>query len=66
MRGEKHNGIEEDLPYGFPEKLTSSMVWDANDISISSEGVGNEKPYLLVLTDDQIAEIDSALRRFQG
>ncbi|KAJ5637417.1 hypothetical protein N7490_007296 [Penicillium lividum] len=52
------------LPHGFPQRLIADMAWEGKDISMSHLQ-SDETPYLLVLQDQQLAEIDAALRHFQ-
>ncbi|KAJ5117454.1 hypothetical protein N7448_011086 [Penicillium atrosanguineum] len=52
------------LPGGFSKKLSSDMVWEGKDISLEG-GASNGAPYVLVLPDTQLVEIDAALRYFQ-
>ncbi|KAI9368038.1 hypothetical protein BJX61DRAFT_537573 [Aspergillus egyptiacus] len=52
------------LPDGFPQKLGSPMAWEGKDISLNPSP-GAETPYLLMLQDPQLVEIDTALRHFQ-
>lgn len=52
------------LPYGFPHKLGSDMAWKRETISIDHP-TGAETPYLLILQDPQLDEIEAALRHFE-
>lgn len=52
------------LPHGFPHKLGSDMAWKRETISIDHP-TGAETPYLLILQDPQLDEIEAALRHFE-
>lgn len=53
------------LPYGFPNKLVSKMAWERVNVSLDYT-VDDESPYLLILQDQQLVEIDAALRHFRS
>ena len=57
--------MKEHLPHGFPKRLTGDMAWERDDISMDRRADG-ETPYRLVLQDQQLVEIDAALRHFQS
>lgn len=46
------------LPEGFPKKLESKLVWEGNDFK--------KDEWVVVLTEPDIAEIDSAIEGFKG
>lgn len=54
------------LPHGFPEKLTSQMVWEGHHISLDNSGDDGGAPYHVILNDKQLDEIEAALRYFQS
>lgn len=54
------------LPYGFPEKLNSEMVWEGQNVSFDKPGVDGGAPYLVTLNNTQLVEIEAALRYFQS
>lgn len=56
--------VEGSLPYGFPEKMDSNMVWEGRDITLTH--TGEEIPYLVILDHSQLEEIDEALKYFQS
>ncbi|KAL2816990.1 hypothetical protein BDW59DRAFT_152907 [Aspergillus cavernicola] len=55
----------EALPRGFPKKLVSEMAWEREDISLDHT-TDRETPYLVILQDSHLVEIDAALRHFQA
>ncbi|RWA12638.1 hypothetical protein EKO27_g2470 [Xylaria grammica] len=46
------------LPAGFPKKVASGMVWDGSSFK--------DEEWVIRLTSEHLAEIDSALRMFRG
>lgn len=46
------------LPPGFPEKLDSSLVWEGKDVE-------QREDWIVKLGDNQLDEIDQALRHFK-
>lgn len=57
--------VKERLPHGFPKRLAGQMAWERDDISMDRRANG-DTPYRLVLQDQQLTEIDAALRHFQS
>jgi hypothetical protein len=57
--------MEGALPQGFPQQLTSEMVWEGQDISLDNRSNDGTKCVLL-LDESQLKEIDTALRDFQS
>lgn len=51
--------LQTSLPAGFPEKLTSLLVWDGKDIERSSD-------WIYQLSDEQLDEIDAGLKSFKS
>ncbi|WPH01853.1 Clavaminate synthase-like protein [Acrodontium crateriforme] len=51
--------LENSLPDVFPPQIKSSLVWDGRSLATSYD-------WNYVLTSSDLAEIDSALRRFKG
>lgn len=47
------------LPPGFPQKLSSPLVWEGKDFA-------NEKEWTFSLNEPQLQEIHSALNYFKG
>jgi hypothetical protein len=46
------------VPAGFPQQLSSTLVWDGKDVETGSE-------WIVELNKSQLDEIDSALRHFK-
>ena len=46
------------LPVGFPEKLISTFVWEGQDFA-------KESDHVYVLSEENVAEIESALQHFR-
>jgi hypothetical protein len=51
--------LTQPLPDGFPQKLISPLVWEGKDWKDESQWVYN-------LSQEQLEEIDQALRHFKG
>lgn len=47
------------VPTGFPEQLSSPLVWEGKDIEIRDD-------WIHTLNDAQLDEIDAALKSFKG
>ncbi|GFF50298.1 hypothetical protein IFM46972_09011 [Aspergillus udagawae] len=54
------------LPHGFPRQLSGKLVWDGEDLSLAEHTSDSGTECVLKLNDSQLAEIDAALRHFQG
>jgi hypothetical protein len=53
------DSLQTSLPAGFPQKLTSPLVWEGKDIEERSD-------WIYQLSDEQLDEIDAALKSFKG
>jgi hypothetical protein len=53
------HSINEDLPPGFPPRLTSSLAWTGSDLR-------DELNYIYHLSENDKVEIDNALLAFKG
>ena len=51
--------LQTSLPAGFPQKLTSPLVWEGKDIEQRSD-------WIYQLSDEQLDEIDTGLKSFKG
>lgn len=51
--------LQTSLPPGFPQKLTSPLVWEGKDVEQRSD-------WIYKLTDEQLDEIDAGLKSFKG
>ncbi|CEO58945.1 Putative Taurine catabolism dioxygenase TauD, TfdA family protein [Penicillium brasilianum] len=51
--------LQTSLPAGFPQKLTSPLVWEGKDIEQTSD-------WIYKLSDDQLDEIDAGLKSFKA
>lgn len=51
--------LQTSLPAGFPQKLTSPLVWEGKDIEQRSD-------WIYKLSDEQLDEIDAGLKSFKG
>lgn len=58
--------IEDTLPDGFPAQLDSKMVWDRENFSLGEHQSNDGTECVLVLDESQLAEIDAAVKHFQG
>lgn len=58
-RRKETESLQTSLPKGFPEKLTSPLVWDGKDIEKNSD-------WVYKLSDEQLDEIDAGLKSFKG
>ncbi|KAL2158695.1 hypothetical protein VTH06DRAFT_4177 [Thermothelomyces fergusii] len=58
-RRQETENLTKILPPGFPEQLESDLVWDGNTLAETYD-------WNYHLTEDDLAEIDSALRHFQS
>lgn len=58
-RRQETEKLDKSLPAGFPAQLKSSLVWDGRDLASTYD-------WNYVLTNNDLAEIDSALRHFKG
>lgn len=47
------------LPPGLPQRLSSSFVWDGNEIQ-------GQDDWVIALTDNHLEEVDRALSHFKG
>jgi hypothetical protein len=47
------------LPVGFPQQLVSPLVWEGKDVE-------KQDDWIYHLRDDQLDEIDAALKIFKG
>lgn len=47
------------VPEGFPEQLSSPLVWEGKDVE-------QREDWIFRLNDDQLDEIDAALKGFKG
>ncbi|KAJ5633851.1 hypothetical protein N7528_001693 [Penicillium herquei] len=59
QRRKETESLQATLPAGFPEKLTSPLVWEGKDIEKRSE-------WIYQLSDTQLDEIDAALKSFKA
>ena len=59
QRRKETESLQTSLPAGFPEKLTSPLVWEGKDVEKCSD-------WVYQLSDAQLDEIDSALKSFKG
>jgi len=48
------------IPAGFPEKITSPMVWSGTDFQ------NDARRYSITLNESQIIEIEAAYQHFEG
>lgn len=46
------------VPQGFPQRLESPLVWEADDFKPDE--------WVVVLSDSDILEVDSAIEKFKG
>lgn len=58
--------IQNSLPDGFPVQLNSKMVWDRNSLSIDEHESNDGTDCVLALDEAQLAEIDAAVKHFEG
>lgn len=58
-RRKANETLETTVPVGFPQKLISPLVWEGKEV------VKGEK-WVYHLKDDQLQEIDAALKSFKG
>lgn len=58
--------IDRTLPPGFPQLLNSKMVWEGQNLSLHELTSSDGTECVLELNDSQLAEIDTALKHFQG
>lgn len=58
--------IQGNLPDGFPVQLESKMVWDRESFSLDGHESNDGTECVLVLDEAQLAEIDAAMKYFQG
>ena len=58
--------LDRTLPDGFPQVLRSKMAWDGKYLSLDEHQSSDGTDCVLQLVDHQLAEIDAALRSFQG
>ena len=59
----KTESLDTSLPNGFPARLESTLVWDGKDFSNGEDGSDD---WLLRLNEEQLNEIDTALKYFQS
>lgn len=59
QRRKETDTLQTTLPEGFPQKLDSPLVWDGKDVEQRDD-------WIYQLSDDQLNEIDSALKSFKG
>ena len=57
LEAEKAN--QKELPEGFPKRLISDFVWEG-------EGLADEYEWTYELNNQQVEEIEAALKHFQG
>ena len=62
----KNQDADATLPPGFPKELGTKMAWDGRDLSLDEHTSSDGTECVLALNDSQLAEIDAALRYFQG
>jgi hypothetical protein len=58
--------IDQTLPPGFPRLLNSKMVWEGESFSPHEHTSIDGTECILELNGSQLAEIDTALKHFQG
>jgi hypothetical protein len=51
--------LQSTLPENFPEKLVSPLVWEGKDVEKRDD-------WVYQLSDDQLDELDAALKSFKG
>jgi hypothetical protein len=51
--------LQSTLPENFPEKLISPLVWEGKDVEKRDD-------WVYQLSDDQLDELDAALKSFKG
>lgn len=51
--------LQTTLPAGFPQKLVSPLVWEGKDVEKRDD-------WVYQLSDNQLDEIDAALKSFKG
>lgn len=54
------------LPDRFPAQLNSKMVWDRESLSIDEHESNDGTDCVLALDEEQLAEIDAAVKHFEG
>jgi hypothetical protein len=52
-------GDRKSLPFGFPEKVTTELAWQGSQLQ-------EDESYIHYLTEDEKAEIYTALQHFKG
>lgn len=60
------DNIDQTLPPGFPQLLNSKMVWEGESFSLDEHMSSDGTECILELNGSQLAEIDTALKHFQG
>lgn len=58
--------IQDSLPNGFPAQLNSKLVWDRGSFSIDEHESNDGTDCVLALDEEQLAEIDAAVKHFEG
>lgn len=58
-RRRENEKLESSLPPGFPQRLDSDLVWDGNTLAETYD-------WTYRLTEEDIDEIEAALRHFKG
>lgn len=58
-RRQQTENLSSVLPQELPQQLSSSFVWDGNDIQ-------GRNDWIVALEDHDLAEIDEALKYFKG
>ena len=61
----QHDQRHKSLPCGFPEKLTSNMVWEGDNFFISEHECDDGTDCILVLNESLLSEIHAAVKYFQ-
>ena len=58
-RREASESLQQHVPKGFPEQLSSPLVWNGKDVEQRDD-------WIYQLNQAQLAEIDAALQHFKG
>ena len=58
-RRKASESLQQHVPKGFPEQLSSPLVWNGKDVEQRDD-------WIYQLNQDQLAEIDAALQHFKG
>ena len=58
-RRKASESLQQHVPKGFPEQLSSPLVWNGKDVEKRDD-------WIYQLNQDQLAEVDAALQLFKG